>query len=129
MGAPGAALALIARGRAGLLAGLGLLAAAEVLFALSFDAGSSVAATLALAAGALILVGVGAYGFVRWPALVPAFVLATAPFRVPLDFGSEHPLFVSIAEQGDLGRLVPLYVVLPAPPCSRSLTAHSGPRS
>jgi hypothetical protein len=114
VGAPGAALALMARGRVALLAGLGLLAAAEVLFALSVDAGSSVTATLGLAAGAVVVIGVGAYGFVRWPALVPPFVLAAAPFRVPLDFGSEHPLFVSIAEQGDLGRLVPLYVVLGA---------------
>ena len=128
VGAPGAALALIARGRAGLLAGLGLLAAAEVLFALSFDAGSSVAATLALAAGALILVGVGALRLRAVARARALFVLATAPFRCRSNFGSEHPLFVSIAEEGDLGRLVPLYVVLGAP-CSRSLTARSRVRS
>ena len=56
----------------------------------------------------------GRHGFVRWPALVPRSFSQRRRSGVPLDFGSEHPLFVSIAEQGDLGRLVPLYVVLGA---------------
>ena len=37
-----------------------------------------------------------------------------APFRSPLSFGSYHRFFVSVAEDGRLGRLLPLYFVLVA---------------
>ena len=41
-------------------------------------------------------------------------VLATAPFRPPLDFTGSNRFLVSIAEDGRLGRLLPLYFVLAA---------------
>ena len=51
---------------------------------------------------------------VRWPALTPLAVLVAAPFRPPLDFGSSNTFLVSIATDGRLGRLLPLYFVLGA---------------
>jgi hypothetical protein len=79
-GALGAVLALLARGRLTLVAGLIVLAA-----------------------------------LLAWrPALVPVAALVAAPFRPPLDFDSSNRFLVSIAEDGRLGRLVPLYFVLAA---------------
>ena len=51
---------------------------------------------------------------VRRPALVPLAVLVAAPFRPPLDFSGSNRFFVAIAEDGRLGRLLPLYFVLAA---------------
>jgi len=116
VGALGAALVLLGRGRVPLLAGLALLAVAEagLVYDLS-DHGNRVSATLvALGAAALVPVAVGAALFVRWPATVTAFVLAAAPFRPPLSFGSEHRLYIGVASAGQLGRLLPLYGVLAA---------------
>jgi hypothetical protein len=45
---------------------------------------------------------------------VSPFVLAAAPFRLPLDFDPDHRFFVAVAEEGQLGRLLPLYAVLAA---------------
>ena len=45
---------------------------------------------------------------------MPVVVLAAAPFRPPLDFSSSNRFLVSIAEDGRLGRLLPLYFVLVA---------------
>ena len=94
------------------LGGLALIAAAEVLFASS-------APPVRVAGGARRSSGspcsrVAAAVLVRLPALVlPVFLLA-APFRLPLDFGSEHPLYVAIARGGETGRLLPLYFVVTA---------------
>ena len=57
----------------------------------------------------------GAAALLAWrPACVPVVVLVAAPFRPPLDFSSSNRFLVSIAEDGRLGRLLPLYFVLAA---------------
>jgi putative inorganic carbon (HCO3(-)) transporter len=117
-GALGSALALLARGRWPLLAGLLLLAAAEVGLALSLgDASlsklSSAAGAAAAVAGLLLVVGAAAV--LAWrPALVSVVVLIAAPFRPPIDFSSSNRFLVSVATDGRLGRLLPLYFVLAA---------------
>ena len=52
--------------------------------------------------------------FAQRPALVPIAVLVTAPLRPPLSFDSSSALLVQIADDGRLGRLLPLYFVLAA---------------
>ena len=54
------------------------------------------------------------------PAWVPVAVLLAAPFRPPIAFDSSSRFLVSIAEDGRLGRLLPLYFVLAAAAASRS---------
>ena len=44
-----------------------------------------------------------AYVLVRWPTLTPIALLAAAPFRIPVDLGSQHAFL-----------LLPLYGVLAA---------------
>jgi putative inorganic carbon (hco3(-)) transporter len=131
-GALGSILALLARGRFVLLAGLVVLAAAEVGLALSlgdatFDKLSSAAGAAAAVAG-LVLLG-GAAALLAWrPALVPVAVLVAAPFRPPIDFDTGNRFLVSIAEDGRLGRLLPLYFVLTAAALAlgwRLLRGHS----
>jgi O-antigen ligase len=117
-GALGAVLVLLARGRLTLLAGLVVLAAAEAGLALSLGDASldklSSAAGAAAAVAGVIALGAGAAVLAWRPALVPVAVLVAAPFRPPLDFDSSNRFLVSIAEDGRLGRLVPLYFVLAA---------------
>jgi O-antigen ligase len=117
-GALGAVLVLLARGRLTLLAGLVVLAAAEAGLALSLGDASldklSSGAGAAAAAAGIVLLGAGAALLAWRPALVPIAVLVAAPFRPPLDFDSSNRFLVSIAEDGRLGRLVPLYFVLAA---------------
>jgi hypothetical protein len=117
-GALGSALALLARSRVALLAGLGTLTAAGAGLAASLgneglDKLSSAAGAAAAVAG-LAVVGVAAWFLARRPALVPVLVLLAAPFRPPLAFDSANRFFVSVATDGRLGRLLPLYFVLAA---------------
>jgi len=113
-GALGAALLLLARNRVMLLGGLALLALAEAgLVADLSDQGIS-PKLAALGAGGLVGMAIAAATFVRWPVLVTPVVLAAAPFRPPLSFGSENRYFVGVASSGQLGRLLPLYGVLGA---------------
>src|SRR5215217_7962812 len=131
-GALGSVLALLARGRpaqgAGsarrvaaalpLLAGLLLLAVAELALAWAVGGGpldrlSGASAAAAAALGLVVLVAAAAL-FVKRPALVPIAVLVTAPLRPPLSFDSSSALLVQIADDGRLGRLLPLYFVLAA---------------
>jgi O-antigen ligase len=118
-GALGAALALVARTRIVLLAGFGLLAAAEVALGVALTGGPALDGDLVLpavglaAAGGLFLAAAAA-GLVRYPTLVLPLVLAAAPFRLPLDVDRAHRFFVAVADPGELGRLLPLYVVLAA---------------
>jgi O-Antigen ligase len=120
-GALGAVLVLLARGRFGrgvLLAGLLLLAATEIALAWALGGGpldrlSGASGAAAVAAGALAL-GAATALFVRRPALVPLAVLIAAPLRPPVSFDSSATLLVQIAEDGRLGRLLPLYFVLAA---------------
>ncbi|MEA2453877.1 MAG: hypothetical protein QOI45_139 [Thermoleophilaceae bacterium] len=117
-GALGSVLVLLARGRLTLLGGLALLALAEAGLALSLGDASlnkltSAAGAAALVAGVLLVAGAAA--LLAWrPALVPAAVLVAAPFRPPLEFSGSNRFLVSIAEDGRLGRLLPLYFVLAA---------------
>jgi O-antigen ligase/polysaccharide polymerase Wzy-like membrane protein len=117
-GALGSALLLLARGRAGLLSGLVVLAVAEGGLALSvssslLDSLGSPAGAAAAVAGLGVLAAAAAV-LVRWPGLVPVAVLAAAPFRPPLDFNGSHRFLISFAQDGRLGRLLPLYFVLAA---------------
>jgi len=120
-GALGAVLVLLARGRAArfaLLAGLALLAAAELGLAWALGGGpldrlSGASGAAAVAVAALALAAAAAL-FVRRPSLVPIAVLVAAPLRPPLSFDSSSALLVQIADDGRLGRLLPLYLVLAA---------------
>src|SRR5215217_5622802 len=117
-GALGSVLVLLGRGRLPLLAGLVVLAAAELGLAWALGggpldrlSGASGAAAVACAAFAL---GAAAVLFAKRPAIVPIAVLVAAPLRPPLSFDSSSTLLVQIADDGRLGRLLPLYFVLAA---------------
>ena len=116
VGALGAGLVLLGRSRVPLLAGLALLAVAETGLVLDLsDHGHRVSpALVALGAAAVVPMAMLAALFVRWPAAVTPVVLAAAPFRPPLSFGTEHRFYVGVASAGQLGRLLPLYGVLGA---------------
>jgi hypothetical protein len=115
-GALAAVLVLLARGRVTLLAGLVLLAAGEAGLLLSLgsaplDKLTSASGAAAGALGLLVLGGAAAL-LARRPALVPIAVLLAAPFRPPVQFDTASEFIVSIADDGRLGRLLPLYFVL-----------------
>ena len=120
-GALGAVLVLVAGGRMGrllVLAGLVALAAAELALAWALGGGpldrlSGASAAAALAVGVLAVAAAAAL-FARRPSLVPLAVLVAAPLRPPLSFDSSSALLVQIADDGRLGRLLPLYFVLAA---------------
>ena len=108
LGALAAPLLLLARHRLVLLAGVALLAGAQIglAFALVPDqldelAGSP--ARLAAAAAGLVAVAALAVAFARWPAAMPAALLAAAPIRIPVQLGAEEAFL-----------LLPLYGVLAA---------------
>ena len=115
----GSALVLLARGRALLIGGLVLLAGAEAALGLSLGGGPqlddlvSPAGAAAGVAGATVLGGLAAL-LVRWPGVVPAALLAAAPFRPPFEYDPGSALLIGVAEDGQLGRLLPLYLVLGA---------------
>ena len=117
-GALGAVLVLAGESRRALLGGLVLLALAELGLAGSLSGGGLGDAFSPAVAGAGLLaalaLGAAAWFLVRRPGLVPVLVLLAAPFRLPLDFDRSNALFVSIADDGQLGRLLPLYFVLAA---------------
>ena len=117
-GALGSVLVLLARGRFPLIGGLLLLVVAEAGLALSLGSGpfERLGSATALGAGVigLALVVAAAALLARRPAFVPVAVLVAAPFRPPLDFDSSNRFLVSVAEDGRLGRLLPLYFVLAA---------------
>jgi hypothetical protein len=117
-GALGSALVLLARRRAVLLGGLVALALAEAGLVASLGTGDlnklSSGAGAAAALLGLAALAIAAAVLARGPALVPVAVLLAAPFRPPLDFSSSNRFFVAVAEDGRLGRLLPLYFVLAA---------------
>jgi hypothetical protein len=117
-GAVGSVLVLLARGRLVLLAGLVVLAVSEAGLAYALGTGSldridGVTGAAAAAVGIIVL-GAAAALLARRPAIVPVAVLVAAPFRPPLSFDSGGTFLVSIADDGRLGRLLPLYFVLAA---------------
>src|SRR5262245_23813938 len=97
-----------------LLGGLGLLALAEAGLVADLSDQRLSPKILALGAGGLVGMAIGAAILVRWPVLVTPVVLLAAPFRPPVSFGSEHRYFIGVASSGQLGRLLPLYGVLGA---------------
>lgn len=118
IGAFGVAAVLLGRRRALFVAGLALLAAAEAGLVLSLPGSLpgtvvSVGGAVAGLAAAALLVGAAAV-LVRRPWLVAPAVLVAAPLRPPLDFDSSSTFLISIAHDGRLGRLLPLYFVLAA---------------
>jgi putative inorganic carbon (HCO3(-)) transporter len=108
LGAGGSALALVPRGRLSLVAGFALLAAAEASLTVALVPRSDLArldSPLRLAAitlAVLAIVGLGV-ALARRPAFVPLLVLLAAPFRLPVNLGSQHAFL-----------LIPLYGVLAA---------------
>ena len=109
VGAVGAVLVLVPRGRVFALVGLGLLGAATGVLAVSLVGTDDLelltddpAALAALGAGTLA-VCLCAVPLVRYPAVTPVVLLAAAPFRVPVRLGEE-----------DAFLLIPFYVVLAA---------------
>ena len=108
LGAVGSILVLLPRQRGLLLGGFGVLAAAEALLAVALIPRSDLERlhrplVLAGLAG-IVLVGlVLAYVLARRPTLTPVALLLAAPFRIPVDLGSQHAFL-----------LLPLYGVLAA---------------
>jgi hypothetical protein len=111
LGAVGAVLVLTAGRRVTLLGGLAVVAATEVVLAHAGGLHLSAKLFAAAVVGLLILAGLAVL-LLRALWLVTPLVLLAAPFRLPLDFGSNHRFYVAIAHGGQLGRLLPLYVVL-----------------
>jgi hypothetical protein len=108
LGAVGSILVLLFRHRVALLGGFAVLASAEALLAFALIPGSdlerlqrplAVAGLVAGAIAVVLLAGVLA----RWPAFTPVALLLAAPFRIPVDLGSQHAFL-----------LIPLYAVLAA---------------
>jgi hypothetical protein len=119
LGAVGAVLLLTGRSRLQLLAGFVALALAQGGLALSLSGGISLGDGLGAATIAVGLAGLAALAaltgvLLRWPALVLPLLLLAAPFRLPLDVDRSHRFLFAVAESGELGRLLPLYVVLTA---------------
>ncbi|MFL5967798.1 MAG: O-antigen ligase family protein [Gaiellaceae bacterium] len=111
LGAFGAVAVLLAGRRVVLLGGLVIVAAAEVLLARSGGLHLSIKLVAAGAFGVLVLAALALpLRRARW--LVAPLVLLVAPFRLPLDFGRGNRFYVAIAHGGQLGRLLPLYLVL-----------------
>ncbi|HUF00935.1 MAG TPA: O-antigen ligase family protein [Gaiellaceae bacterium] len=109
VGALGAALSLLTRGRVLPLAGFALLgvAAAGLIRSLVSDDDLRLLFTeptgLALVATGSAAAVVAAVPLARYPAAVPVVLLAAAPFRVPIELGTEEAFL-----------LLPLYFVLAA---------------
>jgi O-antigen ligase len=109
LGGVGAALVLLARGRARLLVlpGFALLGLATLGLAWALVGDDDLELLLrrpgglALVAVALVAVVLGAIPLVRYPAIAPVALLAVAPFRIPIGLGEEEAFL-----------LLPLYLVL-----------------
>jgi O-Antigen ligase len=119
LGAVGAVLLLTGRTRLFLLLGFALLGCSQAgLLAASGDGGGlptalEPAVIAAGVAGVAVVAALAALLVVRESLILPLVLLA-APFRLPLDIDRGHDFFVAVADSGELGRLLPLYVVLAA---------------
>ncbi len=135
VGGVGAAILLLARTRAELLAGLAVAAAGEATLAAALIPGRDLKLLVtpathlgALVAGVLV-VAAGAWALVRWPAAVPVVLLAAAPFRISTSVGTQKaylldPLYVALAAallalavravRGEAGRPLPRLLAVPA---------------
>src|SRR5512141_2758944 len=108
LGAVGSLLVLLPRRRGQLLAGFAVLAVAEALLAIALIPRSDLsrlhrplilAGLVVIAAIVIALAAV----LVRQPTWTPFFLLLAAPFRIPVNLGSQHAFL-----------LLPLYGVLAA---------------
>lgn len=121
LGAFGVVLVLLARGRWPLLAGFGVLGAAEAMLGAALVPSDDLRLVVerpALAGGALAGIAVvlaGAALFVRSPPLGTVALLVAAPFRIPVDIGQTEAFL-----------LVPLYVVLAAAALAFAVRAVRG---
>jgi putative inorganic carbon (HCO3(-)) transporter len=113
LGAIGAPLVLVSSRRSIILTGLALITLAEGVLAAS---GPGAVSPARAALGIIALAGLIAFTvvFVRRPELVPLVILIVAPFRMPLDFGASHRFYVGLPENGQIGRLLPLYGIVAA---------------
>ncbi len=109
VGALGAVLVLVPRGRLLPIVGFGALGIATAALAWALVGSEDIDTLLGDARGVALL-GVGAVvailggvAFARYPEVVPVALLAAAPFRVPVTLGSEEAFL-----------LLPLYLVLAA---------------
>jgi putative inorganic carbon (HCO3(-)) transporter len=107
VGAIGAVLVLVTRGRFFVVVGLACLGAATVTMSVALVGADDLSllieeptGLLALAAGGTA-VCLGAVPLVRYTAATPVVLLAVAPFRVPIELGEEEAFL-----------LLPLYAVL-----------------
>jgi hypothetical protein len=108
VGAVGAILALVPRGRVLPLAGLALLALATAGIARSLVGDDDLRVLFSepeglalVSAGALVAI-LGAFPLARYPYAVPVVLLAAAPFRIPVRLGHEDafllvPLYLAVA--------------------------------
>jgi hypothetical protein len=109
LGALGAVLVILGRGRALPLVGFGLLGIATALLGRSLVGDDDVELLLTTPAGiALLAAGTAAAVLVavplaRYPTAIPVALLAVAPFRIPVELGNEKAFL-----------LLPLYLVLAA---------------
>lgn len=107
LGALGAMLVILGRGRAAPLVGFGLLGIATALLGRSLAGDDDLELLLTEPTGiALLAVGAAAaallaVAFVRYPTVAPVVLLAAAPFRIPVELGDEKAFL-----------LLPLYLVL-----------------
>jgi hypothetical protein len=107
VGAVGAALAVLGRGRLVPLGGIALLGIATALLARSLVGDDDVEllltrpAGIALIAGGIAAAVLVAAPLVRFPEATPVALLAVAPFRIPVELGDEEAFL-----------LLPLYLVL-----------------
>jgi hypothetical protein len=116
-GALGAGLLLLSGSRRLLMVGFVALATAEAALLLRAGTGAgllglfgSAKGLVAAMAGAGIVGGLAAL-FARRPVLVAPLALVAAPLRAPVAFGADAG-GSGVAMWGELGRLIPLYVVL-----------------
>jgi outer membrane protein assembly factor BamB/O-antigen ligase len=109
VGALGAVLVLLPRGRVAPLAGFALLGIATLVIGWSLVGDDDVKLLFTDPAGlALVLVGTAAaivlaVPLARYPAIVPVALVSVAPFRIPVQLGDQ-----------DAFLLLPLYLVLAA---------------
>ncbi len=117
--AAGVALFLAGRGRATVVGGLFLigLGGAGLIHSASgigkLDTLASGPGIVAGALGLLVLAAAAAL-LVRKPAWLPLALLIAAPLRPPLTLGDGGGFPIQLAENGELGRLLLLYLVLAA---------------
>jgi O-antigen ligase len=123
VGAVGSILVLVPRRRAPLLVGFAVLATAEALLAVALIPRSDLERLQRpLVVAGLVVIGAVLLGLTvvltRWPVLTPVALLLAAPFRIPVDLGSQHAFL-----------LLPLYGVLAAAAlafCWRAVASRPG---